>query len=247
MHTETEYKKFQPPHEWRGGRAAFIGAHPDDLEFLGYHIAPGLISHGMTLSGFVATLGENGKYYGKEVKKDFLKRARRRELRFASREMGYRAVVARPAFADGWLKDHQDELDASVTHFVRKGGYHALFTFAQSEAERTYGFAHRDHRAVADAAAIASEIADTGSFYPHKRISPMEFRPHIFGFTTGSEGAWHQYHEVSLTEQDIRKQAAFMSRRFPSQFRLHILEPILRRIYSGRKEGEYRQLFFEVR
>lgn len=228
-----------------------IVAHPDDFELIaGEKTVRWLRSRGVKrIDVWHPTRGEYGKLFGADAEPTTVAKTRGKELARAARAGGYRGLFFPAPFEDGSLGRNQEQLNDAVTNLVRKHKYGALFSFSRAEGPMTTVFAHRDHLAVAIATEIASEVADNAHEYSRKGVSPLGYRPEVYGWEAIRRlGAWDQYAQIPMTVRDVLDQVAFMGKHHASQFTdAEFLKGLLFRLYKGEKQGTYRKLYNRLR
>ena len=244
-----EVKKFVPDPRWKEHSGALLVVpHADDEVLIGWGLIQTLVDSGIPVTVLLLSLGEKGKVYGNETPEKEIKAIRRDEFYNATEALGVRGVIYEPTFPDSELAQHQEELNKALTRFVREQRFDVLVSFAPSE--RTYGFDHTDHHAVAAAAVIASEKADMPSMFPDSGKA-LSYRPSLLGWTTNSHiGAAHQLSEIALSEESKIMMGEFLSQHYPSQFSREAKNswgPIFDRITQSSDSAGHRQLYFQIR
>ena len=244
-----EVQKFVPDPRWKEHNGALLVVpHADDEVLIGWGLIQTLVDSGIPVTVLLLSLGEKGKVYGNETPEKEIKAIRREEFYNATDALGVRGVIYEPTFPDSELSEHQAELNEALTRYVREQRFDVLVSFAPNE--RTFGFDHTDHHAVAAASVIASEKADMPSMYPDSGIA-LTYRPSLLGWTTNPNiGAEHQMSEVALSAESKARMGEFLSQYYPSQFSRESKSSwgsIFDRITQSGGGSGHRQLYFQIR
>ncbi|MBP9814517.1 PIG-L family deacetylase [Candidatus Woesebacteria bacterium] len=243
-----EIQKFVPDPRWKEHSGALLVVpHADDEVLIGWGLIQTLVDSGIPVTVLLLSLGEKGKVYGNETPEKEIKAIRREEFYNAAEALGVRGVIYEPTFPDSELSQHQTELNTALTRYVREQRFDVIVSFASNE--RTFGFDHTDHHAVAAASVIASEKADMPSMFPDSGKA-LTYRPSLLGWTTNPHiGATHQLSEIALSEESKVKMGEFLSQHYPSQFSKETKNswgPIFDRITQS-SPNRHRQLYFQTR
>jgi LmbE family N-acetylglucosaminyl deacetylase len=128
------------------GRALFIGAHPDDADFLAGGTVARLVKDGRETAYVVVTNGNKGSSDA-SITPERLIALREAEQRDAARVLGVTDVVFL-GYEDGELEDSRD-LRRDVTREIRRWRPDLVITLSPHRTYTSFPGWHRDHRTTA--------------------------------------------------------------------------------------------------